>query len=140
VVDLTSHDLRFDPVRVPNALEPCERTVKEVPGVHHPVRFRVRAHPACFGRGGICADAQQFHLSARRSEEPLGLDHRGGGERADRRALRVVEGEDHDLAAEGGQRHGSPELIGQREVGGGPVDRRAGVQRGVARKRAGLRR
>jgi hypothetical protein len=140
VVDLSLHDLRFDSVGVPDRLDSCERPVEGVPGAHHPVRFRVRTHPASLGRIGICANAQQFHLSARRPEQPLGLHHRGRGERADRRALRVVEREDHHLAAEIGQRDRSPELIRRREIGGGPVYRRAGIERWVARERRSLRR
>jgi len=66
------------------------------------------------------------------AEHRLGLEHRGGGQRADGRALVVVEGEEHDLAAVGVERQRAAESVGQRKTG-------AGRESGVPGSRFGLR-
>ena len=67
-----------------------------------------------------------------RPEHRLGVDHRGRRQWADRRALGVVEGQDHDLAAERAQRDRLAELVRQSEAGGDAGDRCPRIQFGVA--------
>jgi hypothetical protein len=71
------------------------------------------------------------------AQQVLGRHHAGRGQRADGGALGVGEGQDHDLAAEGAQRHRLPELVGQPEVRRGAAHRGARVQVRVVRR--GLR-
>ena len=117
VVDLPLFDRHLDLVGLPHLFELGRRAGEEMPAVDHAVQLGVGAHVRDRRRAGIGVDAQQLHPGPGRSEHRLGIHHRGGGQRADRRALGVVERQDHHLAAERAQRHPLAELVGEREVG-----------------------
>ena len=68
------------------------------------------------GGVGIGIDAQQLHPRAGGAEHPLGLKHGGRGQRADRRALGVGEGQQDHLSAEAMEGYRPARLVGQREV------------------------
>ena len=91
VVDRALHDRGRDAVGAPDALQLGERAGEEAPLVQHPVRLRVVPHPLHLRRLGVRADPEQLDVRRRRAEELLRLEQRGRRERADRRALRVVE-------------------------------------------------
>ena len=138
VGDLAALDRRLDPVALPHLPQLWQGTGEEPPGVEHPVQLRVGPDVLERGRGGIGVDPQQLDLTARLAQHCLGVQHRRGGERADGRALRVVEGQDHHLAAEGVKRGGLPELVRQREIGSRAGHRRARIQIRILRQRVGL--
>ena len=106
--------------------------------MEHPVQLGVGPDVLERGRGRIGVDSQQLDLIARLAQHCLGVQHRRGGQRADRRALRVVEGQDHHLAAEGVKRGGLAELVRQREIGRRAGHRRARIQIRILRLRVGL--
>ena len=111
VSDLPGLDRRLDPVVLPDLLELRQRPGEEPPRVEHPVQLGIGPHVLERDRRGIGVNPQQLHLRARLAQHRLGVQHRGGRQRAHRGALGVVEREDHDLAAERVQRDGLPELI-----------------------------
>jgi hypothetical protein len=88
------------------------------------VRPGVGQHVRHAGRVRVRVDAKQLHLVARGAEQLLGLKHALRGQRADRRALGILEAQHHDLAAELAERHRLAELVDQLDVRG-----RQGVQR-----------
>ena len=84
--------------------------------MHHPVRFRVRPYPNGVSGGlRVCAHTEQFHSR--------GQPARAGGLASTIAVVvsgqivvhcGVVEGHDHDLAAElGAENTGPPELVAQ---------------------------
>ena len=139
VRDLAALDRRLDPVVLPDLLELRQRAGEEVPGVEHPVQLRVGPHVLDRGRRGIGVDPEQLDPRSRLAEHRLGVHHRGRRQRADGRALGVVEREDHRAAAERAQRDRLAELVRQREAGGDAGDRRPRIQFGIGRERRGLR-
>ena len=132
VIDLAGLDLHVDVVGLPDGVQLGWRPGQEVPLVHHGVRARVGHHVGHRGGVGVRVDAQQLHVLAGPAEQLLGLHHAHRGERADRGALGVGEGQDHDLAAERAERDLLAELIGQPEVGRcGAAERGTRIQIGV---------
>jgi hypothetical protein len=71
-------------------------------------RCLARIFVPLFPTGRVGVDPRQLHPRGGRPEHRLRVHHCGGGQRADRRALGVVEGQDHHPAAERAQRHPPP--------------------------------
>ncbi len=138
MVDAASDNRRLDSVSAPDPLQFRERARQEAPLAHHPVHPRVRTHPLDPRRVGVGADPDQLDPGRSRTEELLGVEQRRRREWADGRALRVVEREDDDLAAERTQRDALVELVGQREAGGDGAELDTRVEQRV-RLRGGRR-
>ena len=67
----------------------------------------------------VHVDGGEHHLVGQRAEVMVGVDVLPRHDRADVRAVRVHELQDHDLAAQRGQGQGAPGLVGEREPGRG---------------------
>ena len=91
VVDHPLHDRRLDAVIPPDALQLRQRAGQEAPLVHHAMRLGVGPHPLDLCRLRVRADPQELHLSARRAEQLLRVQQRGRCQRADGRALGIVD-------------------------------------------------
>ena len=139
VGDLPGLDRRLDPVVLPDLLELRQRAGQEPPRVQHPVELRVGPHVLERDRGRVGIDPEQLYLRAGLAQHRLGIQHRRRRQRAHRRALRIVERQDHDLPAVRLQRDGLPELVRQREIGSHARHRSARVQVGIRGQRVRLR-
>ena len=149
VVDLVLVEGNADAVVLPDALQLRQRPGEVPPLVEHPVQLRVGEHVVDRGRLRVGVDAEQLNLAGGRAEHRLGVDQRGGGQRADGGALGVVERQDDHLPPVGAERHRLAELVGEGEVrrdlgqGRPGIEVRVALQRRVrpraASRRAGRR-